>query len=624
MTGGTRGGPRPDRAQRRGRHVRRRRRTCSDLDAGRVNRGAGRPRAAATATTRRSAATWSSAGTSRRPARRSRRGLLARLAGGAGPRSPRDAARLQRGARPRSARPQRDGSRRCVADARWRWPVADPNGFLTTPRESSRRAGRSTCGSRDWREVYEPMAPGRLRGAGRALHGLRHPVLPQRLPAGQPDPGVERPGLRAATGQAPASGCTRRTTSPSSPAGCARRRARPPASSASTPTRSRSSRSRWRSSTGPGTRAGSRPQPPARLSGRTVAVVGSGPAGLAAAQQLTRAGHAVTVYERADRIGGLLRYGIPEFKMEKRAPRPAARPDARPRAPVPRRRATSASTSPADELRERYDAVVLAVGATRGRDLPTSPGRELARRPPGDGVPAAAPTGCRRATWPASPIAAARQARRDHRRRRHRRRLPRHRAPAGRRRRSPSSRSCRGRRTQRPDGQPWPTYPMVLPHLQRPRGGRRAGLRASAPQRFLGDGDGRRARARAGRGRDGRRPVRPRSPAPSASCPADLVLLAMGFTGPEPRRAARAARRRRSTRAATSARDDDFATSRRGVFVAGDAGRGQSLIVWAIAEGRACAAAVDRWLTGATNLPAPDPADRPAADGLSPASARSD
>ena len=110
---------------------------------------------------------------------------------------------------------------------------------------------------------------------------------------------------------------TRPTTSPSSPAASVRRRARKPARSTSTTSRSASSRSSTRSSTAPGPRAGSLPRPPAETTGKKVAVVGSGPAGLAAAQQLARAGHAVTVFEKNDAIGGLLRYGIPDFKMEK-------------------------------------------------------------------------------------------------------------------------------------------------------------------------------------------------------------------------------------------------------------------------------------------------------------------
>ena len=138
------------------------------------------------------------------------------------------------------------------------------------------------------------------------------------------------------------------------------------------------------------------PQPPERLSGKTVAVVGSGPAGLAAAQQLTRAGHTVAVYERADRIGGLLRYGIPEFKMEKRH---LDRRLAQMQAEGTRFRAgvdVGVDVTGA-ELRDRYDAVVLAVGATVPRDLPV-PGPGAGRHPPGHGVPAAGQPGALGAT----------------------------------------------------------------------------------------------------------------------------------------------------------------------------------------------------------------------------------
>ena len=118
-----------------------------------------------------------------------------------------------------------------------------------------------------------------------------------------------------------------------------------------------------------------RPQPPEWLSGKTVAVIGSGPAGLAAAQQLTRAGHTVAVYERADRIGGLLRYGIPEFKMEK-AVLDRRLDQMRREGTVFRAGVDVGVELTGDQLRERYDAVVLAIGSTVGRDLPV-PGREL-------------------------------------------------------------------------------------------------------------------------------------------------------------------------------------------------------------------------------------------------------
>ena len=123
-------------------------------------------------------------------------------------------------------------------------------------------------------------------------------------------------------------------------------------------------------------RHGARPEPPERLSGKTVAVVGSGPAGLAAAQQLTRAGHTVAVYERADRIGGLLRYGIPEFKMEKSVLDRRLGADGGRGHPLPQPASTSARPHRRADCATRYDAVVVAIGATVPRDLPV-PGREL-------------------------------------------------------------------------------------------------------------------------------------------------------------------------------------------------------------------------------------------------------
>ncbi len=122
------------------------------------------------------------------------------------------------------------------------------------------------------------------------------------------------------------------------------------------------------------------PAPPSRRTGKRVAVVGSGPAGLAAAQQLTRAGHAVTVFERADRIGGLLRYGIPDFKLEKRVLDRRLAQLAAEGIVFRDRRATSASTSDPQELTRNFEAIVLAGGSTVPRDLRV-PGRELAGHP---------------------------------------------------------------------------------------------------------------------------------------------------------------------------------------------------------------------------------------------------
>ncbi len=342
------------------------------------------------------------------------------------------------------------------------------------------------------------------------------------------------------------------------------------------------------------------PQPPARSSGRTVAVVGSGPAGLAAAQQLARAGHTVAVYERADRIGGLLRYGIPEFKMEK------AHLDRRleqmEREGVKFRPGVEVGVDiTVEALRKRYDAVVLAVGATQWRELPV-PGRDLA------GIHQAMEylPGANRVLagdLDSSPIDAA----------------GRHVVIIG---GGDTGADCLGTAhrqgaasvTQleimptppdaRPSAQPWPTYPMVYrTSSAHEEGGER--VFAVSTEEFVGS-DG---RVRALRLVDvdmadgGFAPV----PGSQREIPADLVLLALGFTGPE-----RGPLVDQFGIAVTErgclAREDDYSTEREGVFVAGDAGRGQSLIVWAIAEGRAAAASVDRFLTGETNLPSPIPA----------------
>ncbi len=349
------------------------------------------------------------------------------------------------------------------------------------------------------------------------------------------------------------------------------------------------------------------PLPPDRLSGRTVAVIGSGPAGLAAAQQLTRAGHTVVVFERADAVGGLLRYGIPEFKLEK------AHLDRR----LAQMRAEGTKFRVNVEvgvditgqvLRERYDAVVLATGATAWRDL-TVPGRELA------GVLQAMeylPHANRAVSDPAYqvPVSAA----------------GRHVVIIG---GGDTGADCLGTALrqgaasvhqleilphppqERPGHQPWPTYPMVYRvSSAHEEGGER--VYAVSTKRFVGDETG---RVRAlelvevelvdGQFRE--------VPGSERELAADLVLLAMGFLGPQRGPLLDQLGVRLDERGLI-ARDAGFATNVPGVFVAGDAGRGQSLIVWAIAEGRSAAAAVDRWLSGDTQLPAPvTPAMRPLA-----------
>ena len=343
------------------------------------------------------------------------------------------------------------------------------------------------------------------------------------------------------------------------------------------------------------------PQRPERLSGKTVAVIGSGPAGLAAAQQLARAGHTVAVYERADRIGGLLRYGIPEFKMEKRVlDRRLAQMEAE---GVKFRPGTEVGVDiTADDLRRRYDAIVIAIGATIARDLDI-PGRALR------GVHQA---------MEVLPLA--------------------NRVQEGDLARSPldvsgkhvviigggdTGADCLGTAhrqgaasvTQleilptppqtRPDAQPWPTYPMTYRvSSAHEEGGER--VFAVSTQEFVDDGTG---QVRALRIVDveahegGLRPV----PGSEREIPADVVMLAMGFTGPQAESFVEQLGLSLDARG-NIVRSADYRTDVEGVFVAGDAGRGQSLIVWAIAEGRAAAAAVDAHLSGSTQLPAPIPA----------------
>ncbi|NNG41216.1 glutamate synthase subunit beta [Flexivirga sp. ID2601S] len=347
------------------------------------------------------------------------------------------------------------------------------------------------------------------------------------------------------------------------------------------------------------------PELPVRLTGRTVAVVGSGPAGLAAAQQLTRAGHTVAVYERADKPGGLLRYGIPEFKMEKSV---LDRRIEQMTAEGTRFRCNTeiGVDVTAEELRQRYDAVVLAVGATVPRDLPVE-GRELGgivqamdflpdanRVALGETVADQVTAEGKHVVVIGGGDTGADCIGTSHRQ---------------------GAKSVTSLEImpqpgeERSEAHPWPTYPMIFRVASaHEEGGER--VYSISTKAAIDDGNGnvkalRLVEVRSGQG--GFEEVE----GSEREIPADLVLLAMGFLGPEGEGFVEQLGVELDERSNVR-RDDNFMSSVPGVFVAGDAGRGQSLIVWAIAEGRAAARGVDAYLSGQSDLPAPiAPTDRP-------------
>jgi len=346
------------------------------------------------------------------------------------------------------------------------------------------------------------------------------------------------------------------------------------------------------------------PQPPLAESGKRVAVVGSGPAGLAAAQQLRRAGHQVTVFERDDRIGGLLRYGIPEFKMEKRV-LDRRLDQMRAEGVEFRVKANVGVDVSAQALLEEYDAVLLAGGATVSRDLPV-PGRELAgihlameflplqnRRCEGDVV---ADEDFISAKDKHVVIIGGGDTGADCLGTSHR----------------------HGAKTvvsleimPRPPGtravdNPWPEWPRVYRIASaHDEGGER--VYSVSTKRFIGDDAG---HVRALElveveleTRDGRTSF-VEIPGSEHEIPCDLVLLAMGFTGADPGGVVAELGIDLDQRGNVK-RDAGWRTSVTRVFTAGDMQHGQSLIVWAIAEGRSAARAIDLDLMGESDLPAP-------------------
>ena len=345
-------------------------------------------------------------------------------------------------------------------------------------------------------------------------------------------------------------------------------------------------------------------RPPRTRTGKRVAIVGSGPAGLAAADQLNHAGHEVTVFERADRIGGLLRYGIPEFKLEKRVlDRRLAILEAEGIAFRPG--VNIGNDIPASVLLEDFDAAVLCCGAEAPRDLDV-PGRELQgihfavdyltqqnRICEGDAVVdeeiitahgkhvviiGGGDTG-------ADCLGTAhRQGALDV----HQFEL----LP-----RPPDSRAA---------DNPWPQWPRIFrTSAAHEEGGAR--LFSISTERFIGDELGRVRALRAvqvEQVRDQKGSRFERVSGTELEIPADLVLLAMGFTGPR-RSSLLSELGVRLTERGNVWRDHNWMTSQPGVFTAGDMQRGQSLVVWAIADGRSAARAVDVYLMGESSLPAP-------------------
>ncbi len=481
--------------------------------------------------------------------------------------------------------------------------MADPKGFLTTPREVPKRRPVDVR-IKDWREVYEPQSMEQLqKQAGRCMDcGI--PFCHQGCPLGNLIPewndAIWRGDTIGAIALLHATNNFPEFTGRLCPAPCETGCVLAINDDAVT-----IKQVELRTIEEAFAAGNVKALAPDRLTGKTVAVVGSGPAGLAAAQQLTRAGHTVVVYERAPKIGGLMRYGIPEFKMEKhivdRRLEQMEKEGTRFRAGV-----DVGVELTGTQLLKKYDAIVLAVGATQWRDLEI-PGREF------KGIYQAMeylPWGNKQALGEIDSLAINVFGKRVV-------------ILGG----GDTGADCLGTvirqgaasvmqleimalpTDERPSTQPWPMYPMIY-RVSSAHEEVDNRLFAVSTEEFLGDSNSnlRGIRIVETEFIDGSFQSKAGT---EKEIPADFVFLALGFTGPEKSTLISQLEVELDERGNIK-RDANYATNIESVYVAGDAGRGQSLIVWAIAEGRSAAAAVDIYLTGHTQLPAPiEPTSRP-------------